>query len=241
MKKTILLLALFSLIVGLTSCQKAEESTVSKYFQAMKHDDKDTMTAMAIEPTAFKFKSFKIDKVEPVVEKPLELTEFTKQFAELETQQKNQLGIATEKRDIFDELKDQLGAAPKGDNAKKLADAEAEATAAKDKFMAINRDIRNMKKKIEFEKSILTASVGVDKDFELFTGNTFLYRVLVKVTMENDEVKDYVFLLRKNTLKREGESRDLKGRIVIIKIGTPEDIAKGDQEATEEPAVPANQ
>jgi hypothetical protein len=237
MKKTILLLALFSLIVGLTSCQKAEEVTVSKYFQAMKHEDKDTMSAMAIEPKEFKFKSFKIEKVEPVVVKPLELPAFEKQHTDLEAQKSEQAKVALSKKDACDELKDTLGSNPKGENAKKLADAEAAANEAKDKFMAINREIRVIKKKIDFEKSIITASLGVDKDFELFSGDTHLYKILVKVTMANDEVKDYVFLLRKNTLKREGESRTLNGRLVIVKIGTPEEIAAADKAVDEQEAA----
>ena len=58
MKRTFLLLAVFMLIIVINSCQKAEEAIVSQYFQAMKNNDRDTMSAMALEPKDVEFKSY---------------------------------------------------------------------------------------------------------------------------------------------------------------------------------------
>ena len=60
MKKVILLLAVLGLIVVMSSCQKAEEVTVSKYFGAMQANDKATMGTMAYEPRDVEFKDFEI-------------------------------------------------------------------------------------------------------------------------------------------------------------------------------------
>jgi len=240
MKKTILMLAMFGLIVGLTSCSKPEEVTVSKYFQAMGSDDKDTLTAMAIEPKAFKFKSFKIEKIEPGETKDLELPAMEQKLADLEKERTAQQKVAVEKTDAFDEFKDEVGENPKGPNAAKYAEFENAAKVEKDKFLAISREVGAMKKNIELEKSIITASASIDKDFEIYTGQTIISKVFVKVTMANDEVKDYVFLLRKNVMKQGEGGREVNGRIVILKIGTPEEIANTDQPSTETPAKPAD-
>lgn len=47
MKKTILLLAMFGVMIFMTACQKGEEATISKYFEAMKMNDTDTLASMA--------------------------------------------------------------------------------------------------------------------------------------------------------------------------------------------------
>ena len=83
MKKIILLAALFSLIFGMTSCQTGEDVTVEKYFQAMKHNDKDTMSAMAVEPKDLEYKAFKIIKVSEPQVTELALPGMEKQLLDL--------------------------------------------------------------------------------------------------------------------------------------------------------------
>ncbi|MGE5341921.1 MAG: hypothetical protein ACM3SY_10635 [Candidatus Omnitrophota bacterium] len=225
MKKTILSLALFSLIIGLTSCQKGEEITITKYFQAMKQGDKDTLATMAIQPKIFKFKSFKVEKIEPGPATPLELPNLEKKMGELEQQKKDQASLASDKQDIYEELKDEAG-----ENNPKTKAAEEAAKVEKDKFLALNREIGALKKKIEFEKNLITATAGVEGDFESIKGDTQITKVTVSVVMENNEKQEYIFLLRKNNLTKEGETRPLNSRIIIMKIGTPEELAKGDEE-----------
>jgi len=66
MKKYLLVIALISLILVMTSCKKQEEVTISKYFQAMLHGEKgdiNTMSAMALEPVYIQYESYKIISV----------------------------------------------------------------------------------------------------------------------------------------------------------------------------------
>ena len=108
MKKTILLVALFSLIFGMTSCQKGEDVTVTKYFQAMKHNDKDTMAAMAVEPKDLEYKAFKIVKVSEPEVTTLELPAMEKLLVDLKKQRNDQVNIATEKKFDVEDLQDEL-------------------------------------------------------------------------------------------------------------------------------------
>lgn len=233
MKKTILLLALFSLIIGLTSCQKAEEITVTKYFQAMQHNDNDTMAAMAIEPRTFQFKKFKIIASDEPEVVELELASFEKQLVELEKKKKEQLNVALDKNDIVEDLKFELEEtrrrAKKAELQKQIEEAESVAKAEKDMFLSMQVEVSKMKKKIELEKQMITSSCGVEGNFGLYTGETHRAKVTVSVTLVNDEVKEYVFLLRKNILTL--ENRSLNGRMLITKIATKEDFDNEQQEA----------
>ncbi len=236
MKKTILLLALFSLIVVLSSCKKAEEITITKYFQAMQHNDKDTMTAMAVEPKAIKFKSFKVVFVDEPVMKELELSAMEQKLKAIEKQKKDQFNVALDKNDAVEELKDELAGtrrrARRTELEKQLEEAEAEANAERGKFVALNNRLIQMKKNIETEKNLIQSSTGIDRNFELYSGETHVHKVTVNVTLANDEVKDYIFVLRRNLLKL--EDRPINGRMIIIKIATPEEYEQELKQQQEE-------
>jgi len=243
MKKTILLLALFSVIVGLTSCQKAQEVTVTKYFQAMQHDDKDTMAAMAVEPKALKFKKFEITLVEEPVIKELELVAFQKKLKELEAKKQTQLNVALDKNDEVEELRDEKletrRRSKKAELDKKIEEAEALAKAEKDKFLELSKEVDGMKKRIELEKQMITTSTGIEKGLESMTGETHETKVVVKVTQVNDEVKEYIFLLRKNVIQL--PERAINGRQVIVKITTEQEMAEEAKKAEEAKAAAEQQ
>jgi Skp family chaperone for outer membrane proteins len=109
MKKIILSLALFSVIFTLTSCQKAEEITVSKYFQAMQTNDKDTMAAMAVEPKDIEFKSYKLTVTEEPNLIPLALPKLQKELEDLKKAKQEQVNVALDKRDQMEDVEFEAG------------------------------------------------------------------------------------------------------------------------------------
>jgi ribonuclease HI len=242
MKKTILLLALLSLLVLSTSCQKGEEVTVSKYFEAMTHNDKDTMAAMAIEPKDIEFKKFEVVSIDEPVVTELELSALEKKMADLTAQRKTQIEVAMDKKyaveDLQDELEETRRRSKKEELKKKIEDAQVEQVIETEKVKKIMLDIGATKKAISIEKSLVKASTGVDKNFELYTGETHTSKVLVKVTLLEGSTQDYIFMLRKNILKMGETARN--GRLVITKIATPEEIEK-EKQAAEEAAKTVDQ
>jgi hypothetical protein len=238
MRKTILLLALFSVIIVLTSCQKAEEITVTKYFQAMQHNDRVTMGTMAVEPKALQFKAFKIVSISEPEEKPLILPDLEKKMRALEEQKRDQANKTLDASDHVEELKDQLEETRRRDKIaelkKEIEAAEATIKEERDKYLAVNNKLITMKKKIEAEKNMITSSTSnlVDKNFELYQGKTMLYKVIVNVTLANDEVKDYVFILRKDALTL--ENRPIPSRQIITKIATVEEYEQELKQQEEE-------
>ncbi|HSQ36074.1 MAG TPA: hypothetical protein VLQ89_08800, partial [Candidatus Binatia bacterium] len=109
MKKTLLLVALMIVIMITTSCQKPEEITLSKYFQAMKAKDRDTMAAMAAEPMALEFKSWKLVSSEDPVAEDLILQQLITTQAEIKAKREKLMGEIRDKKDAVDALKTRLG------------------------------------------------------------------------------------------------------------------------------------
>jgi hypothetical protein len=228
MKKIILLMAVLSLIVVMSSCQKAEEVTVTKYFQAMQHNDKDTMGAMSYEPKDIEFKSYEILSIDEPVVKELELPSLLKKLADIEKKKNDQVMIAVDKGDELAEVEDELEETRRGSKKveleKKLAELAEQAEAEKAKVKAMQLEMNKINKQIEREKALITLSTDMRDNLEMFIGETQTSKVTVKVTLENDEVKDYIFILRKDTLKL--ENRQQIGRTVIVSLQTTDEYEK---------------
>jgi len=236
MKKFILLSALFGVIFILTSCQKAEEITVSKYFQAMQTNDKDTMAAMAVEPRDIEFKSYKLTIAgEPTLE-PLALPKLQKEVADLQKAKRDQVNVAYDKRDELDELQleaeDTRRRTKKTELDQKIKELQAQLDAEEQKVKDIQGRINQLNQMIKQEKSMITMSTGINQNFELYTGETSWTKALADVTLTNNETKKYVFLLRKDLLKLEDKAIPA-GRLIVTKIETEEDFQKIMQEKEE--------
>ena len=236
MKKIILSLALFSVIFTLTSCQKAEEITVTKYFQAMQTNDKDTMAAMAVEPKDIEFKSFKLTiAAEPTITSQA-LPSLQKQKTDLTRAKRDQVNVALDKRDEVDELQFELEETrrrtKKMELEKKIKELQAELEEEEQKVKNIQAQINQLTQMIKREKNMITMSTGISQNFDLYTGETHNMKILADVTLTNNETKKYVFLLRKDILKLEDRAIP-PGRLIITKIETEEDFEKMMQEKEE--------
>ncbi len=229
MKKIILLSALFGVIFILTSCQKAEEITVSKYFQAMQTNDKDTMAAMAVEPKDIEFKSYKLTIAEEPTTGPLALPKLQKELADLQKAKRDQVNLALDKRDEVEEMQleaeDTRRRTKKSELDQKIKELQAQLEAEEQKVKDIQAHSNQLNQMIKQEKTMITMSTGINQNFELYTGETQWAKALADVTLTNNETKKYVFLLRKDLLKLEDKAIPA-GRLIITKIETEEDFQK---------------
>ncbi len=217
-------MALFCMIIVLTACSTPGKVTVSKYCQAMKLNDKDTMAAMALEPKDLEFKSFEIVSVSEPVEKDLELSALTEQLNKLNQEKQDQGDKAMDAQDTLDELKDELESSrrSKGELKKKIEEAEKAFETEKQTYNDLVVKITALQKQMTREKDLIKMSTDRTEDLEMFKGKTFYQRVDVKMTLESGETNDYVFLLRRSDLTL--ENRTINGRLVITKIASAADF-----------------
>ncbi|MCP4157435.1 MAG: hypothetical protein GY757_57525 [bacterium] len=239
MKKTILLLALLSVIVILTSCTTAEEVVVTKYFMAMQGNDKDTMSTMALEPRDLEFTSYELLSIDEPTKIELELPGLIKKTAELETKKKAQVNIAMDKKfdleDKEDELEDTRRVSKRAQLKKEIETLKEESGLEMQKVLGLQMEINTTKKKIDNEKALITLSTGMRENLEMFSGETQTTKATVKVTLQNGDVKDYLFLLRRDILTL--EDKESKGRVIIIKLMSDEEYKKA-QDEEKNPPVP---
>ncbi|HLP58216.1 MAG TPA: hypothetical protein VK186_05265 [Candidatus Deferrimicrobium sp.] len=225
MRKIILLLAVLSIMVVMNSCQRAEEVTVTKYFQAMEHNDRDTMSTMANEPKRIEFKSYEILSIDQPVTKELELPKLLKKAEDMEKTKKEQGIKFLEKSEALQDAQDQLDeGGRRGDLVNTIERLKAEVAVETQKVKDLQQDINKIKKAIEREKALITLSTAMTENLEMFTGESAQVKVTTRVKLQNNDVKNYIFLLRKDTLKLEGKVQN--GRWIIIKLMDEDEYQK---------------
>jgi SpoU rRNA methylase family enzyme len=229
MKKILVLVTLMILIMVTTSCQKPEEITLSKYFQAMKAKDRDTMASMAAEPMSLEFKSWELVSSEAPVTEDLILQQLITGMAEIKAKKDKQILLVKDKKDALDLLKTKLGETrgrKKAEVQKQVDAAEQEVTAETANYKQAQVEYSQMKNQVEFEKKLITMSTSITQNQELMEGKAVTVKSIIKITTASGD-KDYVFLLRKYELINPVTNKVQSNRYVILKIQTKEDFEQG--------------
>jgi hypothetical protein len=230
MKKILVLVALMMVIMITTSCQKPEEITLSKYFQAMKAKDRDTMAAMAAEPMALEFKSWELVSSEAPLTEDLILQQLITGQAEIKAKKDKQIGIVKDKKDALDLLKTKLGetrgSRQKAELQKQIDAGEQDVLLETANYKQAQVDYTQMKNQVEVEKKMVTMSTSIEQNQELMTGKAVTVKAIVKITTASGD-KEYVFLLRKYELLNTVTNKISPNRFIILKIQPKEDFDQG--------------
>ncbi len=230
MKKLLVLVALLSLIIVTTSCQKPEEITLSKYFQAMKAKDRDTMASMAVEPVSLEFKSWELVSSEAPVNADVMLPKMIQELADVKKQKDDQILMVKDKKDALDQLKTKLaetrGSRQKADLQKQITEMEKEVETETANYKRDQMNFTQMKNQVENEKKMVTLSTNIEQNQELFAGKSVTTKSIVKITTAGGD-KEYVFLLRKFELVNPVTNKVFSNRYIILKIQTKEEFEQG--------------
>ncbi|MCU0236475.1 MAG: hypothetical protein MUC72_05255 [Acidobacteria bacterium] len=220
MKKVLVVIALLFLILVTTSCQKPEEITLSKYFQAMKAKDRDTMAAMAAEPFAVEFKSWELISSETPVSEEFGLPKMIEELAAVKKKKDDQLLLVRDKKDALDQLKTQLGETRGGKKAeiqKQIAAMELESETETANYKRDQANYTQVKTQVENEKKMIALSTNIEQNQELLAGKTVTNKSIVKIDGAGG-VKEYVFTLRKYELINPVTNKVTSNRYIILKI-----------------------
>jgi len=220
MKKVLVGIALLFLILVTTSCQKPEEITLSKYFQAMKAKDRDTMAAMAAEPFAVEFKSWELISSEEPVSEEFGLPKMIQDLADIKKKKDDQLLLVRDKKDALDQLKTQLGETRGGKKAeiqKQIVALELESETETANYKRDQANFTQMKTQVENEKKMIALSTNIDQNQDLLAGKTVTNRSIVKINGASGE-KEYIFTLRKYELVNPVTNKVSSNRYIILKI-----------------------
>ncbi len=220
MKKVLLLVALVVLVMVTTSCQKPEEITLSKYFQAMKAKDRDTMAAMAAETVSMEFKSWELISSEPPVSEEFGLPKMLQELADVKKQKDAQILLVTDKKDAMDQLKTKLDESRGSRKAAVQKEIDAMAAEVETEIANYKRDQANytqMKAQVENEKRMIALSTNIEQNPELLAGKTVTTKTIVKIDGPGGQ-KEYIFTLRKYELVNPVTNKITSNRYIILKI-----------------------
>jgi hypothetical protein len=226
MKKVMLLAALMFLVMITTSCQKPEEITLSKYFQAMKAKDRDTMAAMAAEPVSLEFKSWELVSSEAPVSEDILLPQLIKELADVKKKKDDQILLVKDKKDLLDQLKTKLsetrGGRQKAELQKQIGDMEKEVETETSNYKRDQMNYTQMKTQVENEKKMVTLSTNIEQNQELYAGKAVTANSIVKINTPSGE-KEYLFKLRKYELVNPVTNKVFSNRYIILKIQPKEE------------------
>jgi hypothetical protein len=211
------------LIIFTFGCQSTEEVTLSKYFQALKAKDNDTLAAMCAEPIEIVFKSWKVAKIEEPVSEPLPLVALILKRDELKAKRDQELDFVRQKRENLDLLKSKISDTSnrraKAELEAQLPEAEQMEKAAMDSFKVALGDFQQAEKEIKEEKKLFSLSTGITTDPEAFTaGSASTSVVHVTIVTPDDQTKGYKITMRKYIVDIPGTDRKQNGRLVIVKF-----------------------
>lgn len=239
MKKILFLIVMFGLIFTMVSCQKSQEVSVTKYFQAINHNDNDTMSSMAVDPKFIEFKSYKIVSASEIVTEEYKLPGLVKKMEEDKKNRKNLAISAGEKRDHVEELKDELSETRRASRKRELEveikDAEVEFYKVEQEFRNLVKEMGELKNRIDMEKNLVNLATGIKKDAEIYSGNVEKAIVKVEVTLPDETKNIYVFTLLKYNFSV--NERSLPSRWVILKIQSEEEFNQEAEAAPKETPV----
>ncbi|MCU0275530.1 MAG: hypothetical protein MUF02_01515 [Acidobacteria bacterium] len=225
MKRVLLLVVLMVLVLVTTSCQKPEEITLSKYFQAMKAKDRDTMAAMAAETVAMEFKSWELVSSEAPVSEEFGLPKMIQELADVRKKKDDQILLVKDKKDALDQLKTKLSesrGAKKAEVQKQITAMEAEVETETANYKRDQANYTQMKAQVENEKKMIILSTNIDQNQELLAGKTVTTNCVVKIDGASG-VKEYVFTLRKYELINPVTNKVSSNRYIILKIQSKEE------------------
>jgi len=208
-------------LVLIISCGSPEKGLFSRYFEAVKFNDKMTMSQMAYEPMALDFTKWRLVSMTPVEKKGLPLNELYKQQDALKTKRDEIITQVADLKDKLDEARAKLEKARGG--AKKKAQEEADKAESdyqqgRAEYERIQKDWNSLKAEIDKERALFNLSVGIDwpEGVEL-EGEMSIKEATLEITTPKD-VKNYKAILRKYDVKSPETGKFLPSRWIIEKF-----------------------
>ncbi len=208
-------------LVLIISCGSPEKGLFSRYFEAVKFNDKMTMSTMAYEPMTLEFTKWRLVSMTQEERKALPLNELYKQQDALKTRRDQIINQVADLKDTLDEARAKLEKARGG--AKKKAQeevdrAESEYQQGRAEYERIQKEWNSLKAEIDKERALFNLSVGIEwpEGVEL-EGEMAVKEANLEITTPKD-VKNYKAILRKYDVKSPETGKLLPSRWIIEKF-----------------------
>ncbi len=221
MKKIFVIGFAWILLVLFISCGSPEKSLFSRYFEAVRFNDKMTMSTMAYEPIVVEFTKWRLVSMTHEEKKILPLNELYKKQDELKAKRDEIINQVADLKDKLDEAKANLEKARGGAKKKaqeEVTNAETAYQEGRAQYEEIQKEWNSLKAEIDKEKALFNLSVGIDwpEGVEL-EGDVSMKEATIEVTTPKG-VKNYRAILRKYNVKSPETGALLPSRWIIEKF-----------------------
>lgn len=222
-RKLLSILGVGLLILTLNSCSSNPEKTLlDRYFSALRMNDNQTLSTMAISPMSFDVTSWEILTVSEEVIKPFALSDMNTKELELKKKVEESVGITLDARAdldeaIFEKNNARTGAARRAAQTKvdEMQVAYDEQRAA---HAQVQKEYNVAKETAASEEDIAAFSLGSDyPTIRDFVGEVSSKEVDVQVTGK-EGTGTYRFFLWRYTLEDESLNIPHRGRWIIEKV-----------------------
>lgn len=200
---------------------------IKAYFKAIRENDKDVLSSMALSPRLIEFRTFAVISMEGPAIVEFGLPMLLRERLVLSKKKKAVIFDALDKMDEAEELRDTLeesrDLANKEELERKIARCDRQVEEFKKQIKKIQVSLNDVRRCIETEKQIFYASIGgpsgtLDQLLEKYRIDEIKHRATVRVKTADGESGDYHFLLRRIVL-RTGENQIVRrGGLVIADI-----------------------
>lgn len=218
MKKTLVIGFAGILLVLIISCGSPEKGLFSRYFEAVRFNDKMTMSTMAYEPMAVEFTKWRLVSLTQEEKKGLPLNELYRKQDELKAKRDEIINEVADLKDKLDEAKANLEKARGG--AKKKAQEEVQKAESayqegRARYEEVQKEWNDLKAEIDKERALFNLSVGIEwpEGVEL-EGEMKTKEATIEITSPKG-VREYKAILRKYDVKSPETGQLLPSRWII--------------------------
>ncbi len=201
-----------------------EKSLLDKYFHALSMNDNQTMAAMALEPLAIDYVSYRIESIGQEQVEPAPLPELAKKEAEAKKRMDDNVGPVVEAKDALDAAKDDLDnartAAARATLKKKVEQLQATYDEKYNAYKELQRQYNEAKEATAKEEEMTLFSLGLKSlpGVREMTGNVHIKDVVISVKTKAGAEKKYRVIMKKYTLKDEASGRAFNGQWKILRF-----------------------
>lgn len=215
------LLAVFFVLQGCSS--KPEKTLLTKYFNAVRLNDNDTMSSMALEPFQPQLESWEIVSVSEEKIEPAILPELNKREIEAKKAQDAQVGPTIDADSALKDAQDEKDlartAAAKAAAQRKIDQLQAKYDEEYKKMTELKKAYTDAKAAAAREEAITLFSLGLRelpgvRDFE---GTVHSKEVVVRIKPQGGSAREYRLPMRMYQLKTEPSNLG-RGRWVILRF-----------------------
>ena len=224
-KKSLVIICVFLTLVVFQNCSsKPEEGLLKRYFNAVRMNDNDTMSSMALEPMTIDYASFDIMAVTPERIDSVFIADLGRKENEAKKKMDDHITPTLDAKDALDIAKDEFDAA-RTKGAKQAAQKQMDEAQAKyDQEYSVHKELQkeynDAKTAASKEEEITAFSLGAKDmpNIRSLTGSVYSKDVDIKIKTKSGTTKNYRLFMRKYDLKDEATSMKHNGRWVIIKF-----------------------